>query len=121
MPFEHTIVHRDGYSLAVLTGAPSLPQFIAFIQRMAVETRSWPRPCGLFDLRGISTLRSVTDHAAIGAAVAQDLRHLRRIASLVPPDRTTGISRKVAQGAGVSLSVFVEEEAAIQWLLEPDA
>ena len=120
MPLHHRIEHRSGYSLVWLRGDPSLGQFLSFIELMGAETRSWQVGHGLFDLREISTLKSVTDHVAIGQAVVRHLAHMERIASLVPPDRATGISRKEAQGAGVNLAVFVDEGAAVKWLLGRD-
>lgn len=118
MPFAHAVEHRTGYTVVSLTGDPSLGQFLSFIQLMEVETRSWPHDCGLFDLRGISTLKAVTDQVAIGQAVARHLAHMRKIASLVPSERVTGISRKEAREAGVNLMIFIDEQAAVDWLLE---
>jgi hypothetical protein len=119
MPLHHRIEHRSGYTVVSLRGDPSLGQFLSFIELMGPETQSWQHGRGLFDLRDISTLKSVTDHVAIGQAVARHLAHMDRIASLVLPDRATGISRKEAQGAGVNLAVFVDEAAALEWLLAP--
>ena len=119
MSLHHRVEHRSGYSRVTLRGDPSLAQFLSFIELMGAQTRSWQHARGLFDLREITTLKSVTDHVAIGQAVARHLAHMDRIASLVPPDRATGISRKEAQGAGVNLAVFVEERAAVEWLLGP--
>jgi hypothetical protein len=120
MSLQHRIEHRSGYSLVWLRGDPSLGQFLSFIELIGAETSSWQVRRGLFDLREISTLKSVTDHVAIGQAVVRHLAHMDRIASLVPPDRATGISRKEAQGAGVNLAVFVDELAALEWLVAPD-
>jgi len=117
MSLHHRIEHRSGYSVVALRGDPSLGQFLSFIELMGAETSSWQVARGLFDLREITTLKSVTDHVAIGQAVVRFLAHMDRIASVVPPDRATGISRKEAQGAGVNLAVFVDEGAAVEWLL----
>lgn len=117
MPLDHVLEHRDGYARVTLSGNPPIEQFLAFVRLMEAETRAWRHDRALFDLRGISTLRHVTEQVAIGQAVARHLRHMDRIASLVPPDRVTGISRKAAQQAGLNLAVFVDEQAAIAWLL----
>jgi len=117
MAVDFSIEQAEGYAVVRVFGSPSLAQFSAFIRRMAVESTRWPHGRGLFDLRGITTLRTVTDHVAIGTAVAEHLRHMRKIASLVPPERITGISRRVAQEGGVNLAVFVTEAEAIEWLL----
>lgn len=111
-----SIEHRDEFTAVQVSGSPSLAQFVSFVQQVAVECRSWPHPRGLFDLRGVQTLRTVTDHVAIGQAVAEHLAHLQKLASIVLPDRVTGISRKVAREGGVNLAVFVDEGAAVAWL-----
>lgn len=111
-----SVEHRDRYTAVRISGSPSLGQFISLVQRLGVECVTWPRPRGLFDLRGIDTLRTVTDHVAIGGAVVEHLSHLERLASVVGPDRITGISRKVARESGVELSVFTEEAEAAAWL-----
>jgi hypothetical protein len=116
MSMQVAVEQRDGYTLVRISGSPSIGQFVSFITLLSVESASWPQPRGMFDLRGIDTLKAVTDHVAIGKAVAEHLDHLEKLASLVPADRATGISRKVAQEAGVNLGVFVDEAEAIRWL-----
>lgn len=108
---------RDGYTVVRISGSPSLAQFVSWVQAFARECRCWPHRRGLFDLRGVTTLKAVTDHVAIGRAVVEYLPHLDRLASVVPSDRVTGISRKVARAGGVNLAVFVDEAEAIAWLL----
>lgn len=110
------VEHQDRYTAVRVSGSPTIGQFIAFVERLGVECVSWPHRRGLFDLRGIDTLRTVTDHVAIGKAVVDYLSHLERLASVVDPDRITGISRKVARESGVELSVFTEEAEAAAWL-----
>lgn len=117
MSVSFSIRHREGYAAVQVSGRPSLAEFVDFIGRVAVESTQWPHARGLFDLRGIETLRAVTDHVAIGRAVAEHLRHMHKVASIVPVDRVTGISRKAAQEGGVNLAVFVSEEEAVGWLL----
>jgi hypothetical protein len=111
-----SVEQRDGYAAVRISGSPSLGQFVSLIQLIAVDCRTWPHPRGLFDMREVTTLKAVTDHQAIGRAVVEHLQHLEKLASLVPLDRVTGISRKVAQGAGANLVVFVDEAEAIRWL-----
>jgi hypothetical protein len=99
-----------------LDGEPSLGQFLSFIQLMGVETVDWPVRRVLFDLRGITTLRTFMEHYAIGQEAARHLQHLTRIASVVPPDRITRASEKTARQAGINLQVFTDEADAIAWL-----
>jgi hypothetical protein len=116
MSLSFKVEHRDGYSVVRLQGEPSLGQFLSFLQLIAVETASWPVKRALFDLRGVRTLTTFTEHYAIGEEVARQLGHLHRIASVVDPDRITRASEKTARRSGVSLTVFTDEAEAIAWL-----
>ena len=109
---------RDGYALARIRGEPSLGQFLALIRRIGLESAAWPSKRVLFDLRGIRTLTSFTDHYAVGEETARQLGHLHRIASLVDPDMITRASEKTARRSGVNLTVFTDEAEATAWLLE---
>jgi hypothetical protein len=116
MSLSFRIEHRDRYSVVRVDGDPSLGQFLSFLQLMGVETAAFPHKRVLFDLRGVRTLTTFTEHYAVGEEAARQFRHLHRIASLVPPDRITRASEKTAQQSGINLSVFTEEGAAIGWL-----
>jgi hypothetical protein len=50
--------------------------------------------------------------------VARRLSHLQRVASVVPSQRRTGTSEKVANAQGIRLRVFVDEAQATAWLAE---
>jgi hypothetical protein len=112
------VEQRDGHAVVRLTGAPTLGQFISFLQLMGVESRSWPHRRALFDLRGVRTLRAFTEHYAIGEEAARQFSHLVRVASLVPEDRLTRASEKTARRTGLNLTVFTREAEAIAWLCE---
>jgi len=116
MSLSFDVEHRNGYSVVRVDGEPSLGQFLSFLALMGVETAGWPVKRVLFDLRGVRTLTTFTEHYAVGEEVARQLAHLHRIASVVPPDRLTRASEKTARQAGVNLSVFTSEGEAIAWL-----
>ena len=118
MSLDFALDHRDGYSVVRLKGEPSLGQFLSFIQLIGVETADWTHKRVLFDLRGVRTLTSFTDHYAIGEETARQLRHLHRIASVVDPDRLTRASEKTARQSGANLKVFTSEDEAIAWLVD---
>jgi hypothetical protein len=52
----------------------------------------------------------------MGQAVAQHMRHLDRLASVVPEDKITRTSEKVAAKQGVQLRVFTSMNQAIRWI-----
>lgn len=118
MDLSFDVEHRDGYALARIRGEPSLGQFLALIRRIGLESAAWPSKRVLFDLRGIRTLTSFTDHYAVGEETARQLGHLHRIASLVDSDMITRASEKTARRSGVNLTVFTDEAEATAWLLE---
>lgn len=120
MSLEFTVEQRAGYTVVRVDGEPTLDEFLGFVQRIGVQSQGWPAERALFDLRGERTLRAFTEHYAVGEAVARELRHLKRLASVVPPDRITRASEKTAQRAGVNLRVFTDEQEAMAWLRAPD-
>jgi hypothetical protein len=116
MSLRFTPEHRDGYSVVRVEGEPSLGEFLSFLHLVGVETAEWPVKRVMFDLRGVRTLTTFTEHYAVGEETARQLRHLHRIASVVPADRITRASEKTAQRAGVNVRVFTSEAEAIDWL-----
>jgi hypothetical protein len=118
MNLRFEVEHRERYSVVRVEGEPSLGQFLSFLHLIGVETSSWSARRVLFDLRGVHTLTSFTEHYAIGEEAARRLPHLHRVASLVPPHRITRTSEKTARRFGMNLTVFTDETAAIGWLIE---
>jgi hypothetical protein len=116
MDLRFDVEHRDLYSVVRVEGAPTLGQFLSFLQLMGVETTGWTVRRVLFDLRRLQTLTAFTEHHAVGEEAARQLAHLQRVASLVEPHRITRASEKTAQRSGMNLMVFTEEDAAIAWL-----
>jgi hypothetical protein len=118
MSMQHQVEHRSLYTVVRTSGEPSLGEFIAFVQEVGAASAAW-RDRVLFDLRGIRTLTSFTEHYSIGQEVVRQLRHLKRVASVVAADRITRASEKTARQAGMDLMVFTDEGEAIAWLEQP--
>lgn len=116
MSLSFKVEHREGYSVVRVDGEPTLGQFLSFLHLIGVETAGWPVKRVLFDLRGVRTLTTFTEHYAVGEEVARQLKHLHRIASVVPPDRITRASEKTARQSGINITVFTEEGEALAWL-----
>lgn len=117
MSLHYEVAYREGYAVARADGEPDLGEFIRMVQDLGAQSRNWPRDRLLVDLRGVRTMRSFTEHYAIGEEVGRQLGHLRKVASLVPADRITRASEKTARRAGVNLTVFTDEAQALAWLL----
>jgi hypothetical protein len=118
MSLRFDVEQRVGYGVVRVEGSPTLGQFLSFLHLIGVETADWTVKRVLFDLRGVQTLTSFTDHYAAGEEAARQLGHLHRVASLVEPHRITHASEKTARRSGMNLTVFTDEDVAIAWLLE---
>lgn len=116
MSVGFTVEHRALYAVIRVQGEPTLAEFIGFVEDVGVQTRDWPTRRLLVDLRNVRTLKSFTEHYAIGGAVVTHLHHMEMVASVVPADRITRASEKRARQSGVNLSVFTSEGEAIAWL-----
>jgi hypothetical protein len=116
MALQYEVEQRTGYTVVRVRGEPSLGEFISFLQEIGAESARWAGNGLLADLRGIRTLTTFTEHYAIGQEVGRQLRHLRRVASVVPADRITRASEKTARQSGMDLTVFTDEGEAVAWL-----
>ena len=118
MSLEYTVEHREGCAVIRANGEPTLGEFIAFLQVVGAESMRWRSDRVLFDLRGVRTLTSFTEHYAVGQEVGRQMGHFRRLASVVPADRITRASEKTARQAGVNMTVFIDEGEAMAWLAQ---
>jgi hypothetical protein len=116
MAVHVTVEQREKYAVVRLEGTPTLDEFLPVVQALGTQSRSWPTRKALVDLRGIRSLRAFTEHYAVGEAVARHWAHMRAVASVVPPDRLTRASEKVARQASLNLTVFTDEGEAMAWL-----
>lgn len=117
MALSSTLAHRDRHTVVRVEGDPTLGEFLGFVQSLAQDSAHWTNKRLLVDLRGVRSLKTFTEHYAIGEEAARMLQHLHRVASLVPADRITRASEKTAQRSGLNLVVFIDEGAALEWLL----
>ena len=106
------------YARITVVGAPTIGQLISLTELLAVDSRSWAQPLLLLDLRQVETRFAFTDQFRLGEAGARNLGHLRKLASVVPPDRITHVSEKAANHGGANVRVFTDEAEAVAWLQE---
>ena len=118
MPLNVTLHNLPGYVSIKITGPASLEEFVDVIATVGTQTRQRGDKRVLVDLLGVEGEMKFTDHFQLGAQVAQHLRHLDRLASVVPEDKITRTSEKVALKQGFQLRVFTSMAEAVQWLSE---
>jgi hypothetical protein len=116
MGIDYQVEHRATCTVVRASGEPTLGDFIAFLGKVGAQSKGWTNDRLLFDLRGIRTLTTFTEHYSVGQEAGRQLRHLRRVASVVAADRITRASEKTARQAGMDLRVFTDEGEAVAWL-----
>lgn len=116
MEFDVAVKDQAFYMRVTVTGAPTLGQLLSLVHVLGLESGEWLHDCVLVDLRGVATEFSRPEQARIGEEAACSLGHVRRVASLVPPERITRVSERVAQRSGANVCVFDAEGEALAWL-----
>jgi hypothetical protein len=116
--FEVSIHRLPEFTSVKLSGPATLDDFVALIEGMADESRRLRDRRMLVDQLEITTTLKFTDHFRIGEEVARHMQHLEKMASVVPPDKITHTSEKVAVQQGMQLRVFTSMTDAIHWLGE---
>lgn len=110
-------IERHATHLEVsVAGNATLQDFVGLIENMAFETRKHRDRRALVDLVRVVNELKFTDHFQIGEEAARKLQNLDRIASVVPAERITRTSEKVAQHRGMELRVFTDKHEALAWL-----
>lgn len=99
-----------------LAGSPSLGEFLEALTVLGNDSSRWVQDLVMIDLREVTPVYSFTDQFTIGEQVGRSLKHLRRFASVVPPDRLTRVSERAANHHGARVRVFDSEPQAIAWL-----
>lgn len=118
-PFQFALRRMPSHLAVTVSGHSSLDDFVGLIDAMAFETRQHRDRRALVDLRQVDNELKFTDHFQIGDHVARKLQNLDRLASVVPADKITRTSEKVAAHQGLELRVFTSVEDALAWIMEP--
>jgi hypothetical protein len=118
--FDLHVTHEAELARVKVAGHPSFEQVVSMIHLLGVDSGEWAVGALLVDLRDVLTVFSREEQFRIGLEAALSLAHLRKVASLVPPERITRISEKAARRNGTNVRVFGNEQAALAWLRGAD-
>ena len=102
-----------------ISGPAALADMLRITADFGEESRAHGDKRVLVDLLDVENNFKFTDHFQIGEAAAKQLKHLERLASIVPASQITRTSEKVALKQGLQLRVFTSMTEAIRWLSEP--
>jgi len=101
---------------AAIAGSGDCDEFIRAVRELGARSVEWTSSKLLVDLRGVETAYTFTEQLRIGQAVGVNLRHLRKHAAIVRPERITHVGEKAAQHQGSAVRVFGNEADALAWL-----
>ncbi len=116
MAFTTQVIRHPGYVRVNAAGPTSIRDFVELIATIGQETVFWSDRRVLLDVRQVEGSLTTTEQVFLGELVAQDLSHIQRMASVVPPAQITHNSERAAQALGSQLRVFVSEAEATAWL-----
>lgn len=114
-------IHHGAFLQVAATGPATLADLCGMADLLGTiaERRAYRR--ALMNLLGVEIALSFTDHLQLGSYVAQQLRRLERVASVVPQRYRSGTSEKAAQKAGLQLRTFTSLDEGLAWLNEAPA
>ena len=119
MTLQASVQRLPDFTSVKVTGSAALSDFLAFVAGFAEQSRRHGDRRVLVDLLDVVNEFRFTDHFQIGEAAAKHLKHLERLASVVPENQITHTSEKVAVKKGLQLRVFTSTTEAIRWLSAP--
>ncbi len=114
--FDVVITEKGSFTRVTVVGQLTIGQLVSLVHLLGVESTGWENDAVLVDLRKVDTVYTPEEQFRLGQEAACSLAHLRKIASLVPPERITHISERAAKRNGTNVCVFGDEKAAIAWL-----
>ena len=116
MAFTTQVTRFPGYVRVQVAGPNSIRECVELISTIGQETVYWSDRRVVVDLREVDGELTPTEQIFIGELVAQDLAHIERMASIVPPRSLTRNSERAAQELGSQLRVFDDEDEALAWI-----
>jgi hypothetical protein len=118
MSLDAKICRSPQFTSVTISGPASLDDFVGLMNTLGEQTRRAGDKRVLVNLLGVEGELKFTDHFQLGSQAAQLLRHLDKLASVVPPGKITHTSEKVALKQGFQLRVFTSADEAVRWLGE---
>jgi hypothetical protein len=116
MALSTQVTRLPGYVRVQVEGPASIREFVALVSTIGQETVYWSDRRVVVDLRRVEGALTPTEQVFLGELVAQDLSHIERMASIVPPAQLTRNSERAAQQLGSQLRVFDDEDEALAWI-----
>lgn len=109
--------HRDaGVLVAEASGRATLADLCGMASLVAGTASISGERRALLHLLGVEVDLAFTEHLQLGSHVAQQLKALDRVASVVPERYRTGTSEKAAQKGGLRFRTFTDLAQGMAWV-----
>jgi hypothetical protein len=113
---QFRIARRIDHVALELTGPIDLPVLLGLIEKLGDLTQSEGDSRLMFNMLGMTGEVPLTAQIEVGEHVVRHLSHLMRVASVVPAERVTRTSEKIARAQGLEFKVFDDLPQAQAWL-----
>ena len=114
MQFE--LERGEGPPIARLSGLAMLEGWERVLAQLGSETTS--DRYLLLVLHGLVGFLGIPERRRVGEVAAQHLKHLHKVAFVVPPEKLSGTTGPAAARFGLTLSVFTSVDEARAWLAD---
>ena len=104
-------------ALAEVTALAFLESAEPVLRQIEKRTRQHEDKRLLVNLLDVVGTFGPQEQQAIAVLATRHLSHLEKVASLVPEDKITRVSERVAKTAGMQLRVFTNFTEAVAWLV----
>jgi hypothetical protein len=120
MTFKLVYRHGPKMALAEVTALAFLESAEPVLRQIERRTRQQDDKRLLINLMDVVGTFGPQEQQTIGVLATRYLSHLERVASLVPEEKLTRVSERVAQAKGMQLRVFTNFTEAVNWLVAED-
>jgi hypothetical protein len=117
---QFRIVRATEHLVVELTEQVQLEPLLSLIRKLGHATRSHGDKRILFDLLRLEGDMHAIGQIQIGQMVARSFPHMEKVASVVPAEKITRASEKIAREHGVNLRIFDNLKDAQTWFREAD-
>jgi len=110
----HWLPH-DEVLLAQVGGLVSMPAWQRVLRELDDTLSGKPKDRLVLNLTQLVGWLGVPERTEVGALMATHLRHMKKVALFIQPEKITGVVQAEAQRRGLELRLFSEYDAAISW------
>jgi hypothetical protein len=111
------LTHGPAYAVAEITALAFEESAEPILRDIAEQTKLRRDRRLLINLLDVVGTFGPDEQQRIGLLAYQYLSHLDKVASLVAPDKRTGVSEAAARAHGMELRVFTSLGEAVDWLM----